>query len=55
MFQRRINYILGEYLNNFIIVYLNIIIIYSNNKEEYKEYIIIIIIIHCLTSDSDPC
>ena len=39
MFQRRINYILGEYLNNFIIIYLNIIIIYSNNKEEYKEYI----------------
>ena len=30
---------LGEYLNDFIIVYLNNIIIYSNNKEEYKEYI----------------
>ncbi len=39
MFQRRINYILGEYLNDFIIVYLNIIIIYFNSKEEYKEYL----------------
>src|SRR6266567_7363617 len=29
---------LGEYLNKFIIVYLNNIIIYSNSKEEYKEY-----------------
>ncbi len=30
---------LGEYLDKFIIVYLNNIIIYFNNKEEYKEYI----------------
>jgi len=30
---------LGEYLNDFIIVYFNNIIIYSNSKEEYKEYI----------------
>src|SRR6266567_9585712 len=34
-----INYILGEYLNDFIMVYLNNIIIYFNSKEEYKEYI----------------
>ena len=39
MFQRRINYILKEYLNNFIIVYLNNNIIYLNSKKEYKEYI----------------
>ena len=29
----------GEYLDDFIIVYLNNIIIYLNSKEEYKEYI----------------
>ena len=39
IFQRRINYILREYLDNFIIVYLNNIIIYLNSKKEYKEYI----------------
>ena len=39
IFQRRINYILQEYLDNFIIVYLNNIIIYLNSKKEYKEYI----------------
>jgi hypothetical protein len=33
------NYILGEYLNNFIIAYLDDIIIYLNSVEEYKEYI----------------
>jgi hypothetical protein len=38
-FQRRINYILGEYLDDFIIVYLDNIIIYLNSKEEYKEHI----------------
>ena len=30
---------LGEYLDEFIIAYLNNIIIYSNNKEEYFKYI----------------
>ena len=30
---------LGEYLNNFVMVYLNDIIIYSNEEEEYKRYI----------------
>ena len=39
IFQRRINYILGEYLDNFVIVYLDNIIIYLNSKKEYKEYI----------------
>ena len=39
IFQRRINYILGEYLDDFIIVYLDDIIIYLNNKEEHEEHI----------------
>ena len=39
IFQRRINYILKKYLDDFIMVYLDNIIIYSNSKEEYKEYI----------------
>jgi hypothetical protein len=39
MFQRRINYILGEHLNNFVMVYLDNIIIYLNSVEEHKEYI----------------
>ena len=30
---------LGEYLNEFIIVYFNNIIIYFNSEKEYKEYI----------------
>ena len=30
---------LGEYLDKFIIAYLNNIIIYSNSKEEYFQYI----------------
>ena len=39
IFQRRINYILKEYLDNFVIVYLDNIIIYLNSKKEYKEYV----------------
>ena len=39
IFQRRINYILREYLDDFIIAYLNDIIIYLNSEKEYKEYI----------------
>ena len=35
IFQKRINSMLREYLNKFIIAYLDIIIIYSNSKEEY--------------------
>src|ERR1700729_2849455 len=38
-FQRRINYILGEHLDDFIIAYLNNIIIYLNSKREHKEHI----------------
>ena len=39
IFQKRINSVLGEHLDEFIIAYLNNIIIYSNNKEEYFKYI----------------
>ena len=39
IFQKRINSVLGEYLDEFIIAYLNNIIIYSNNKEEHFQYI----------------
>ena len=38
-FQKRINSVLGEYLDEFIIVYLNNIIIYSNSKKKYFQYI----------------
>ena len=39
MFQKRINSVLGEQLNEFIIVYLNDIIIYSISEEEHGEYV----------------
>jgi hypothetical protein len=39
IFQRRINYILGEHLDDFIMAYLNDIIIYLNSVEEHKEHI----------------
>ena len=38
-FQKRINNMLGEYLNRFIIAYLNNIIIYSNSKKEDFQYV----------------
>jgi len=38
-FQKQINSILGEHLDEFIIVYLNNIIIYLESKEEYREYV----------------
>ena len=38
-FQKRINSVLGEYLDEFIITYLNNIIIYSNSEEEHFKYI----------------
>ena len=38
-FQKRINYILREHLDDFIIAYLNNIIIYLNSKREHKEYV----------------
>jgi len=33
------NSVLKEYLNKFIMVYLDDIIIYSISKEKYKEYV----------------
>ena len=39
IFQKRINSVLGEYLNKFIIIYLDNIIIYSNSKKEHFQYI----------------
>jgi len=38
-FQKRINNILGEYLDKFVIVYLNNIIIYLITKGEHREHI----------------
>src|SRR3984957_9379192 len=35
----KINSVLGEHLNKFVIVYLNNIIIYLISKEEYRKYI----------------
>ena len=39
IFQRKINHILGEHLDNFVMVYLDNIIIYLNSKKEHKEHI----------------
>ena len=39
MFQRRINHILGEHLDEFVMAYLDNIIIYFSTKKEYKEYV----------------
>ena len=39
IFQKRINSILEEHLDKFIIAYLDNIIIYSNNKKEHFQYI----------------
>jgi len=38
-FQKQINSILGEHLDEFVIAYLNNIIIYLENKEEHKEHV----------------
>src|SRR5882762_7208493 len=38
-FQKRINSILEEHLNKFVIVYLNNIVIYFNSKKEYFKYV----------------
>jgi len=38
IFQRRINSVLGEHLDEFIMAYLNNNIIYLNSEEEYKKY-----------------
>jgi hypothetical protein len=39
MYQRYINKVLFNYLNDFCIVYLNNILIYSDNVLKYKHYI----------------
>ena len=39
IYLKKINNILKEYLDDFVIAYLNNIITYLNNKKEYKEYI----------------
>ena len=39
IFQKRINSVLGEHLNKFVIAYLNDIIIYLISEEEHREYI----------------
>ena len=39
IFQKRINSVLGEHLDKFIMAYLNNIIIYSNSKKEHFQYI----------------
>jgi len=38
-FQKRINSILREHLDEFVMVYLNNIIIYLESEEEYREHI----------------
>ena len=38
-FQKQINSVLREHLDEFIIVYLNNIIIYLESKKEYREHI----------------
>ena len=38
-FYRRINCVLGEHLDDFVMVYLDNIIIYLNSEKEYKKYI----------------
>ena len=39
IFQKRINSVLGEHLDEFIMAYLDNIIIYFNSKEEHFQYI----------------
>ena len=39
IFQKRINSVLEEYLDEFIMAYLDNIIIYFNSKEEHFKYI----------------
>ena len=39
IFQKRINSVLGEHLDKFIIAYLNNIIIYFNSEEEHFQYV----------------
>ena len=38
-FQQKINNVLKEHLNEFVIIYLNDIIIYSDIEKEYEEHV----------------
>ena len=44
IFQTIINYILKEYIDKIVIIYLNDIFIFNKVLEEYKEYIYLILI-----------
>ena len=44
IFQRLINNILREYLDNFVIIYLNDILIYSDNLKTHYKYVYKILI-----------
>ena len=39
IFQKLINYVLYDYLNEFIITYLNDILIYSENEENHEKHV----------------
>src|SRR6266704_1712653 len=39
IFQRRINHVLGEHLDKFIMAYLDNIIIYLNTEKKHKEHV----------------
>jgi hypothetical protein len=39
MFQRFINKVFMDYLNNFMIAFVDNILIYSDNKVEHQEYV----------------
>ena len=39
MFQELINYVLYDYLNEFVITYLNDILIYSENEEDHEKHV----------------
>ena len=39
MFQELINYVLYDYLNEFVITYLNNILIYSENEKNHEKHV----------------
>ncbi len=45
IFQTIINYILKEYINKIVVIYLNNIFIFSKTLEKYKKYIFFILTI----------